>query len=213
MRRVCFFFHFISNCFLGYAACRFFSLHGDGFQHFVITLSLVVEYNLSSDGIGNGCQMNGIGVCIGNGIVMSVFLQHNDTVFVKIGAKSGFITKQVGTGNAIHGLLKILQFQIFVRVATQSLDCVSFCCRIGVCFNPNHTGTSIVKISRIFSPALFFCQCYGFDPRKVIAPSAGNPVYVMPFPADNLRPLGFGFNRILPILFYIAVSLAHFIRN
>ena len=110
MRGICFFFRFISNCFLGYAACRFFSLHGDGFQHFVITVSLVMEYNLSSDGIGNGCQMNGIGVCIGNSIVMGVFLQHNNTVFVKIGAKSGFITKQVSTGNAIHGLLKILQF-------------------------------------------------------------------------------------------------------
>ena len=86
MRGVRFFFRFISNRFLGYTACRFFSLYGDGFQHFIIALSLVVKYNLSSDGIGNGCQMNGIGVCIGNSIVMGVFLQSDElaVIFAKI---------------------------------------------------------------------------------------------------------------------------------
>ena len=84
-----------------------------------------MEYDFPPDRIGDSAEVDGIGVGVGYGVVMGVFLQHDDSVFVKVGTESGFITEQVFTGDAVYGFVPVFQSDIVIVIAFQPLDPVT----------------------------------------------------------------------------------------
>ena len=63
----------------------------------------IMENNFPPDRIGDFTEVYFICVCISNLVAVGIFLQYNDSVFVKIGAQSGFVTEKIFTGNTIYG--------------------------------------------------------------------------------------------------------------
>ena len=170
-----------------------------------------MEYNFPSDGIGDFTEVYFIRVCIGNLVAMGIFLQYNDSVFVKIGAEAGFVTEKIFAGNTVYGLIPVFQFDILIAIAFQSLDGITFTGIVCLCLDIHHSGTAVVQISGFFPPAFFLCQCDRLNPGEVVAPAACQPVYVMPFVADNLCPLGFFFIVRFPVKGHSSSPLTLFI--
>ena len=157
-----------------------------------------MENDLPPDGIRNLTEVNVIRVCIGNLVVVGIFLQHNHSVFIKIGAEPRFVTEKVLAGDAVYGLIPIFQFNIIVIITFQSLDMITFAGIISLCFDIHDPGTAVVQVFGFFPPSFLFRQCNRFNPWKIIPPATCQTIHVVPFIADNFCPLGIIFRSISP---------------
>ena len=102
-----FLFRFIGNRSFGYSTLHLAALNGNWCQGLFPIISAVMENDLPPDGIRNLTEVNVIRVCIGNLVVVGIFLQHDHSVFVKIGAEPRFVTEKVLAGDAVYGLIPI----------------------------------------------------------------------------------------------------------
>ena len=211
MRGIGFFLGLISDGLRRHTSGNVFSLNGDGGNCLFVTLAAVAEFDLTSYRIGDLTEINVIGIGKGNRVVMSVFLQHNDTVFIKISTESGFITEKVFAGNAVYGLVPVLQFDIIIIITFQPFDGIGFCGIIRFGFNMNDPGTAIVKVSGNLSPAFILSQCDSLNPREIIPPTACQSIDVVSFIADDLGSLGFILIMFIPIIRHPFPAFALFV--
>ena len=211
MRGIGFFLGLISDGLRRHTSGNVFSLNGDGGNCLFVTLAAVAEYDLPSYRIGDLTEINAIGIGKGNRVVMGVFLQHNDTVFIEISTESGFITEKVFAGNAVYGLVPVLQFDIIIIIAFQSFDGIGLCGIIRFGFNVNDPGTAIVKVGRNLSPAFILSQCDSLNPREIIPPAACQSIDVVSLIADDLGSLGIIFIVLFTISGYPFPAFALFV--
>ena len=152
-----------------------------------------MENNFPPDGVGDFAEVNAVRVGVADGVVMGVFLQYNDAVFVKIGAEACFVTEKIFTGNTVDGFIPVFEFDVFVAVVFEALNGVASAGFVLFCFNRDDTGASVMEVGGSFFLSFFFCERDGFYPREVIPPAAGDSVYVVALVADDFRALGFFF--------------------
>ena len=213
MRGIGFFLGLIGNRLRRHTSSNTFPLNGDGGNCLFIPLAAVMEYDFPPYGVGDLTEINAIGISKGNGVLMGVLLQHNDTVFIEISTKSGFVTEKVFAGDSINGLIPVLQLDVIIIITFQPFDGIGLSGIIRFGFDVNYPGASIVKVSRILSPAFIFAQGYGFNPRKIIPPTACQSIDVVSFVAHNLGSL-----RIILIMFFPVIrnpfpAFAFFVGN
>ena len=67
---------------------------------------------------------------------MGVFLQYNDSVFVKVGAEARFVTEKIFAGNTVYGLIPVFQSDIIIIIAFQPLDRITFAGFVCFCLHP-----------------------------------------------------------------------------
>ena len=172
-----------------------------------------MEFDFPADGVGDFAEVNAVRVGVADGVIVGVFLQYDDAVFVEVGAQAGFVAQQVFTGSAVDGFVPIFEFDVFVAVVFEFPDGIASAGSVLFCFNGDDAGAAVMKIGGSFFLAFFFCERDGFYPREVIPPAAGDSVYVVVFVADDFRALGFFFVIRFSVQRHTSSSLSFFVFN
>ena len=150
-----------------------------------------MRFDFPPDSVRDFTEIYAVCVGVADGVIVGVFLQYDDAVFVEVGAQAGFVAQQIPAGSAVDSFVPVFEFDVFIVIVFKPLDGIASAGFVLFCFNGNDAGAAVMEIGGSFFPALFFRQRDGFDPREVITPAAGNSVYVVAFVADNFGALVF----------------------
>ncbi len=179
MRGVVFFFGFISDGFLAYAIRGSVALHRYFCQSLFPIIFAVIKFDFPPDSVRDFTEIYAVCVGVADSVIVGVFLQYDDAVFIEVGAQAGFVAQQVFTGNTVDGFVPVFKFDVFIAVVFEPLNGIASAGFVLFCFNGDDAGASVMEVGGSWFPAFFFCECDGFNPREVITPAASDSVYVV----------------------------------